>query len=297
MTPVRPATTVKKVTRAVVLFALFALVPASDASAQSLLVNGRTRTYLLEQPSAQGPRPTVIMLHEAFGNAAGIARASGIAQVAPQQGLVAVFPQSLAGGTWNIYPPGKEPPGFLQRSQETGGLPDDVAFLKALVADLVQRGVSDPKRIYLAGTSNGGFMTLRMICVDAGTFAAIGLLISGMPEPTGADCRPAKPIPAVMIRGTADQVVPHGGGLMRTLSIWPTDRLVDFLRKLDNCVEPAQQSILPGQLPKKVEIESSVKCSGGPVVLYRVVGGGHDIPPLPNAAQLLLEFFRDKVRS
>jgi poly(3-hydroxybutyrate) depolymerase len=58
-----------------------------------------------------------------------------------------------------------------------------------LVADLVRRGISDPKRIYLAGRSLAGVMALRMACVDSGIFAAIGLLISAMPDATSADCQ------------------------------------------------------------------------------------------------------------
>ena len=128
----------------------------------------------------------------------------GLAQLAPREGLVAVFPEGR-GSRWNWFPPGKESAKDVQFFQQHGGLPDDVSFLKSLVADLVRRGVSDPKRIYLSGLSLGGVMALRMACVDAGSFAAIGLLISAMAELTGASCQPAKPLPILMINGTADQ--------------------------------------------------------------------------------------------
>jgi len=166
-----------------------------------------------------------------------------------------------------------------------------------LVADLVRRGISDAKRIYLSGLSLGGVMALRMACVDAGSLAAIGLLISAMPDVAGSDCRPPKPLPVVMINGTGDRIVPYAGGQsQRGDSLWPTERLVGFFRQLNGCAEAAQQSVLPGQHPQKIEIERSTKCSGGPVIFYRVIGGGHDVPPGLNAGQLLLDFFRDKVR-
>ena len=87
------------------------------------------------------------------------------------------------GGT--ISCPARKRRGSVQEKLQIGGVRDDVGFLKFLVADLVRRGVSDPKRIYLAGFSNGGFMTLRMICTNSGLFAAVGLLASGMPEGLG----------------------------------------------------------------------------------------------------------------
>jgi polyhydroxybutyrate depolymerase len=233
------------------------------------------------------------MLHGAGSDAAFIARATGLAQRAPQQGMVAVFPQATARTVWNFFPAGTETERFLAVSREAGGIPDDVAFLNALVADLAQRGISDPRRTFLAGSSNGGFMTLRMLCTGA-SFAAIGMLISGMPDPVGADCRRARPTPTVMIKGTADSEVPYAGGLMNpAVGVWPTDRLVAFLRQLDKCISPSKTSDIAGTL---VEIEDSGNCPGGAVLLYRIHGGGHETPPLPNAAQLLLDFFRDKVR-
>ena len=204
-------------------------VSAAGAEPMQLVVNGQTRTYLVERPAAPGPRPTVLLLHEAGGSAAGIARSSGLAPLATQRGFTAVFPQGLAGSRWNFYAPGKETPGFIEMSRQVGGIPDDVAFVKALIADLVRRGIADSKRIYVACSSNGGFMALRMICVDAGMFAAVGLWISGMPETTAADCRPAKPIPVLMMKGTADKVVPHGGGLVaNVLTVWSTERRNSF---------------------------------------------------------------------
>jgi polyhydroxybutyrate depolymerase len=232
------------------------------------------------------------MLHGARSDAAFIARATGLAQLAPQQGMVAVFPQAIRT-VWNFFPAGTETERFLALSQAEGGIPDDVAFINAAVADLVLHGISDPRRIFLAGSSNGGFMTLRMLCTGA-SFAAIGILISGMPEPVGADCRRARPTPTVMIKGTADPLVPYAGGLMGpAVGVWPTDRLVAFLRQLDQCISPPKTSDIAGTL---VEIEDSGSCAGGAVLLYRIFGGGHETPPLPNAAKLLLDFFRDKVR-
>jgi polyhydroxybutyrate depolymerase len=283
--------------RAIGLVAVTTFVPICAAAAEpmQLVVSGQIRTFLLERPAAHEPLPTVIMLHEAGGSAAGIARDSGLAQLAPERDLVAVFPQGLVGNRWNFYPLGKEVPGYLRRTQPAGVIPDDVGFIEALVADLVRRGISDPKRIYLAGSSNGGFMTLRMVCVDAGMFAAIGLLISGMPERTAAECDAPTPIPVLMIKGTADPTVPYDGGLVDgVLPVWSTQRLLEFFRQRNGCTESAVQLSLPSQDAHAIEVELSTKCSEAPVVLYRIMGGGHVLPT--NAGRLLLDFFRDKSR-
>ena len=273
--------------------------PATSA-VERMQVNGQTRTYLLHRPAAPGPRPTIIMLHGFNGTGANIARQSGLDRLAPQSGLVAVFPDRLPQlQGWNFFPPGKEPPMLLERTRAVGGAPDDVGFLKGLVAELVRRGIADPKRIYLAGLSNGSFMTLRMICADAGMLAAVALLVGGMPELLGADCRPAKPVAALMINGTADRVVPYAGGMVQpgnAFPAWSTERLVEFFRRLDGCSADAEQSVLPSASPHKVEAAHWTSCGGASVVFYRVVGAGHDAASALNVGQLLLDFFRDKTR-
>jgi polyhydroxybutyrate depolymerase len=272
-------------------------VGGATAETMQLIVNGQERTFLIERPAVQAPQPTIIMLHGAGGTAAGIASASGLVQLALRRGFVAVFPQGLVANRWNFYPSGKESATFLQFGQQGGGIPDDIAFLKMLVADLVRRGISDPQRFYLAGYSNGGFMTLRMICVDAGTFAAVGLLMSGMPELIGADCRPSRPVPVLMIKGTADQVVPYDGGLVgNALPVWSNERLLAFFHRLNGCDGTAQQSLAAGQPAQKIEIELWTKCTGAPVILHRIIGGGHALPATLNVGEVLADFFSDKVK-
>jgi polyhydroxybutyrate depolymerase len=134
-----------------------------------------------------------------------------------------------------------------------------------------------------------------MVCVNAGMFAAIGLLISGMPERTAAECDAPKPIPVLMIKGTTDPTVPYDGGLVDgVLPVWSTQRSVEFFRQRNGCTESALQLSLPSQDAHAIEVELSTKCSEAPVVLYRIIGGGHVLPP--NAGPLLLDFFHDKSR-
>ncbi len=277
---------------------LVILTTVSNVAAEPmpLSVNGQARTLLLQRPAGQGPHPTIIVLHSGGSGAEQELRSSGLAQLGPQEGFLAVFPEAT-GGLWNFFPPGKETLQYVQFFKRHGGLPDDVAFLKALVADLVRDGMSDPRRIYLAGRSLGGAMVLRLACVDAGNFAAIGLLISAMPEVVGSDCHPHKPVPVLMINGTDDRVLPFKGE--RTVQgdiLWSTERLVAFFNDLNGCAEPAQQSAQAGLHTQNVVIEHSTGCAGGPVILYRLVGGGHDVPAALKASQTLLDFFRDKMR-
>ena len=283
------------------LLSVVAVLLATPLAAEplELVVNGRARSYVLERPAGQGPRPTIIMLHGLGGTGADYARRSGLAQLAPRQGFAAVFPDGLRN-RWNHFLPGKEPVAFLLGNPQVGVIPDDVGFFKLLVADLVRRGISDPKRIYLAGLSAGGFMTLRMICAEAGLFAAAALLVAAMPERLGAECRPGKPMPVLMINGTADPIIPYAGGKPAQpgdfFSTWSIERLVGFFGELNGCAGAGEQSVLPNPARNKVEIVRWPRCAGGPVTFYRVVGGDHGAAWEVKFGELLPEFFRDKVR-
>jgi polyhydroxybutyrate depolymerase len=262
------------------------------AESMQLTVEGQTRMVLLERPPASGPHPTIIMLHGAFVSPAQEAWESGLARFGPRDGFVVAFPEGR-GLRWNFFPPGQVPVQEVAFFQPHGGVPDDVSFIKLLIAELVKRGIADPNRIYLAGRSLGGVMTLRLACHDAQPFAAIGLVVSAMAEVTGANCRVAKSLPLVMLSGTADPVLPYAGGRSRRGDmLWPAERVVRSFRELNGCTEPADKSVMGGARPQPIEIEHSTRCRSGDVLFYRVVGGGH--APPADFGRLLLDFFLDK---
>ena len=236
--------------------------------------------------------------------AAQIAQQTGLAEQAKQAGFVAVFPEGLAG-RWNLLPPSKQTARYVQLFQSGGGVPDDVAFLKTLIGDLNRRNIADPKRIYLAGRSLGGAMALRMTCLDARMFAAVALLISAMPEETGEDCRPAHPLPVLMLNVTGDPMVPYAGGRIGeaglpsgVTNVWSAERLLAFFRRLNGCNESPQPAVSPSQNPQapRDEVQRWTSCSGGQVVFHRVVADKHIVSPSLDPARLLIEFFRDKSR-
>ena len=284
-------------------FAAFALCAvgvtlAVPSAADQLMVNGKARTYTIAQPAtAKGPKPTIIVLHDTKGSGTAIAQSNKLDTLAPQQGFVAVFPDGQ-NQQWNFFLPGKELDFYVKAMKASGGVADDGAFLKALIVDLVQRGIADPLRIYIAGESNGSLLALRMICTDANLFAGAALLATGMPETLGADCHPPRPIPVLMIKGTKDEMMPYAGGLVEpseTVRIWSTDKLVGFFQQLDSDTRPPQSSVLPRKVPNFVQIDQWASCPGVPLTIYRVIDGAHIAPPDLDESQVVLDFFASPV--
>jgi polyhydroxybutyrate depolymerase len=269
---------------------------SSNAQRLSMQVAGQQRTYILIRPRTRRPMPTIVFMH-GKGSSAERMRFTGFGRLGQRDGFVTVFPNAI-GGVWNIFPPGG--PHLI------GKRGDDTDFIQELVTSLVARGIADPNRIYISGVSFGGFMALRMVCVAPHLFAAVGVALASMPSADGVQCHPPKPMPLVMIAGTADTTVPYAGGETHAgFGIWGTDRTIAFFRHLNGCSEEAERSEMPlaemrETLP--VVVRRWNHCTGAPVMLYSVIGGGHRAPHsmepgakgFTNTAAAMWDFFRGK---
>jgi len=86
-----------------------------------------------------------------------------------------------------------------------GSTVNDSAYLKALIEALQNRYRIDPKRIYMSGHSNGGFMVHRMAYDYPETLAAV-VALNGSAPIRWTNPRPQNPVNILHIHGTADQV-------------------------------------------------------------------------------------------
>jgi hypothetical protein len=125
-------------------------------------------------------------------------------------------------------------------------------------------------------------------------------LAPAMPERVGSDCHPARPVPVLLIKGTNDEVFPYSGGVIKpeeTFLVWGNDRLVSFLKQVNNHSGPPQSSVLPRNVPNKVAIDRWTACSGTLLTVYRVIDGPHIAPADLNVGQVTLDFFSSPMRS
>jgi polyhydroxybutyrate depolymerase len=243
--------------------AMLAVAPAHAETMRLLTNQGEREAIVL--PGRQGPAPTILVLHGQTSTAAWTAENSGFAEAALAHRFTAVFPQGIRK-QWND-----------SREARAADI-DDVGFLHGLVTALVGRGLSDPKQIYIAGVSNGGMMTFRMLCEASELFAGAATVIANMPTRIGERCAPRKPVPVVMFNGTADPLVPYEGGGVGFLggrgSVWAAEETADV-----NACAGARALPLPVASRVQVTRIEWVYCrSGRPVSLYRFDGAGHQVP-------------------
>jgi polyhydroxybutyrate depolymerase len=91
---------------------------------------------------------------------------------------------------------------------------DDVAYINGLVDEISAAYNVDPKRIYLVGHSNGGFMSYRLACESSARFAAI-ISIAGASFDDASKCAPTDKINILQIHGTADSTIKYDGGSIK----------------------------------------------------------------------------------
>ena len=89
---------------------------------------------------------------------------------------------------------------------------DDVAFVKAVVADIKTTACIDPKRIYAVGSSMGGGMAYYLGCHATDLFAAVATAAWDLLQEDVANCQPTRAITVLSFRSTGDTLVPYAGG-------------------------------------------------------------------------------------
>ncbi len=161
---------------------------------------------------------------------------------------------------------------------------DDVAYIMGFIAQIQARYNVDPKRIFLFGHSNGGFMSYRMACDHAETFAAIASLAGAMFADPSA-CNPSEPVSVAQIHGTSDDVIDYLGGTTGPASYPPASESVADWGGYNGCDAAPDTSAPPLDLEKSIAGDEStvsryLNCDpGGAAELWTIQGGSH-IPAL-----------------
>ena len=255
--------------------AVAACAAAAETIERTLSVGERERSYEIDVPARAVPArelPVVIVFHGGGGSADSVRRQSRMSVKGAAEGFIAVYPQGSGGiagklKTWNAG----TCCGYAMQQRI-----DEVAFIAALLDDLRATVAVDRTRVYATGISNGGMMAYEVACALADRVAAIAVVAGEM---TALDrCRPSRPVPVLVIHGSADRNLPIDGGVgakaFAVHEVRSVASAVEFWRRHDGC----------GDVPRS-EVDGALRrtiysgCSGGSEVeLVTVEGGGHSWP-------------------
>ena len=222
---------------------------AGPVAAEHMEFGGVTRTYSAIVPE-QKPAPLVLVLHGNTQQGVDMETRTSWPDVARRERFAIVFPDGLNRGWADLR----------AKKERIGRIPpegtDDIAFLSALIEKLVADGVADARRVYVTGLSNGGAMTMSLLCTRADLFAAAAAVIMNLTDGLASSCRPARPVPILFMNGTDDPLVPYNGGKGTSWwavdGFWSTPRTVQFWRGNNGC-EPGDASTtdLPDRDPQR----------------------------------------------
>lgn len=155
---------------------------------------------------------------------------------------------------------------------------DDVAYLTAVLDDMAARFHVDPKRIYVAGHSNGAFMAHRMACNLADRIAAI-LAVSGNGPKVASTCNPAQPVAVLQVHGTLDTVISYLGGLLPGGAYPSATDSVGAWAQRDGCattpVAGAAMDLDAVVFGKETAVLRWTGCTAGAAELWSVQGATH----------------------
>jgi polyhydroxybutyrate depolymerase len=161
---------------------------------------------------------------------------------------------------------------------------DDSTYLSTVIDQIKARYNVDPKRVYLVGHSNGGFMSYRMACDHADQIAAI-VSLAGATFADDSKCKPSQPVAVLQIHGDADGTIAYLGGTLGPNAFPSALQTAQFWAAHDGC-DPMPtaggtkdiESALAGA-ETTLSIYGANCKAGGHVELWTIAGGAH-IPSL-----------------
>jgi poly(3-hydroxybutyrate) depolymerase len=172
-------------------------VPA--APVRSLVVNGVTRTYELHMPPAfqQSVGALVVALHGAGSDGSSFERMTALSNRGDRAGFAVVYPDGLynprLGATdWQFF---------------GNDIADDVTFLRQLISTVAVSVQPDPRRIYVAGFSDGGRLAHRAGVELSDLVAGIGVVGGSLDQGavSGLSVPPVRaPVSVLILQGDAD---------------------------------------------------------------------------------------------
>jgi polyhydroxybutyrate depolymerase len=222
--------------------------PAPKSGARRVRVGSRERTYTLVVPESyrpDAPHPLVLGLHGSGGKGSGARAQLGLERAAPESALF-VYPDGIKGG-WDLASPAADN--------------RDVAFFDALLLEITNAACVDPRRVFVAGFSNGAYMANQLACRRGDRIRAIATHAGGGPFETqgrydeqGRLLCPGKAVAALIVHGASDRAVLPGEG-QKSVDHWHNANRCGKGRRpgphaaceaLDGCLQPVTHCRVPG---------------------------------------------------
>ncbi|MFT4624784.1 MAG: polyhydroxybutyrate depolymerase [Myxococcota bacterium] len=210
------------------------------------------------------PTPTILVFHGGKGSSTAAQNFSRTWASMYDQGMILVFP--------NGQDRDREETAWISRDARDTR---DVDHVRALLSHLGQSYNIDPERMYAAGFSNGGIMTIMLACHAPEMFAGFAVFSQTVHKHIAADCTPTIRRPVLYLAGTAEKHWPgrhFSHSAMETVAWWRDE--------LDCPLQPTSIETLPDG-PDRTSVQRSIWAPCGKAAAFeflRVENGAHFWP-------------------
>lgn len=216
---------------------------AQNWQVDSFTVDGKNRKFKTYHANPTQQNMSVVLILHGLGGTMNDVDITNLKEIADTANLLLVSPEALdythpiIGSVGNCWNSGVVIAGTIVGDVPLNPTVDDVKFLTQLLDSVKLNYDVDPTRIYVAGFSNGGFMTQRLLCEHPELFRAAASL-SGTKALTLNNCVQNVPVPIAHFHGTNDEVVDHLGNFHLTGFLFPiglsAHDLVDYWREIND---------------------------------------------------------------
>lgn len=242
---------------------------------EDIEIDGINRKYYLFIPETklleEKKIPILFLLHGRFGSGKHMLEKYDMNQIAKREGFAVVYPDGYKR-SW---------------ADGRGGTPadkdniDDVKFLESILQKVSQKFRIDTSKVFIAGHSNGGFMTQRMLIEKSTLFRAGASVTAHIAKNILKKYSPTKAVSVAFLSGTEDPLVPYEGGYVEDgEEVLGAEDSVRRWAKWNNCnLLPSKKILNEKRDQTRLETYTYGECKDQTEVkLYKLVGAGHNWP-------------------
>ncbi|MCW3092003.1 MAG: poly(3-hydroxybutyrate) depolymerase-like protein [Ferruginibacter sp.] len=277
------------------LFLFFSLVAQCELVTDSILIQSHYRTFSYNQPGGDiAGGSLMFVMHGSGGTSSDmIKRTTKLEAMAAREKLLVVYPNGYQH-YWN------ECRKYATSAANKENI-DENAFFEAMIKYFHDKFKIDLHKIFAAGFSGGGQMAYKLGLTMPGKVKAITAVVANMPDAASCDCELAgRPLPVLIINGTADNVNPYNGGEMFVNNssygvVRSTENTFAYWSTLAGYTGAPAKELLPDTdtTDQKIIEKYIYTGSNKPTVsLLKVIGGKHDYPGDIDVYMYAWEFFR-----
>jgi len=237
----------------------------SQQITEQISVDGMQRKLITYIPAnnKMDVMPVVIALHGGFATPKAMFRLADFRSLADKEKFIVVCPASK-----RMWHDGADNKGI-----------DDVKFISEVIDHVIKNYQADPRRIYITGISNGGFMTTRIACEIPNRIAAVAVVAATLDVAEGYDIK--QPLPVMYIHGTKDPIISYNGGKLFGRKMFSHRDVIEKWVKMNDCNPEPVTTEIPDSAHDGTEIfkqEYTNHANGLKVISYSIGNGGHTWP-------------------